>query len=90
MIQLTAFWKKTSKNDRTYYQGKLGNGRLLLFKNDKKDSEKHPDSSCTSFPRPRGGRSETGLSRGLRRRSHFEEAFLCPCLKSPHNSNMKA
>ena len=43
MIQIAAFWKKQSKNDRTYYQGKLGNGRLLLFKNDKKESEKHPD-----------------------------------------------
>jgi len=43
MIQLAAFWKKTSKNDRTYYQGKLGNGRLLLFKNEKKETEKHPD-----------------------------------------------
>lgn len=43
MIQLAAFWKKTSKNERTYYQGKLGNGRLLLFKNDKKETEKHPD-----------------------------------------------
>ena len=43
MIQLAAFWKKESKNDRTYYQGKLGNGRLLLFKNDKKKEEKQPD-----------------------------------------------
>ncbi len=43
MIQIAAFWKKQSKNDRVYYTGKLGNGRLLLFKNDKKESEKHPD-----------------------------------------------
>jgi len=43
MIQIAAFWKKTSKNDRAYYQGKLGNGRLLLFKNDKKNSDKQPD-----------------------------------------------
>lgn len=43
MIQLAAFWKRESKNNRTYYQGKLGNGRLLLFKNDKKDNEKSPD-----------------------------------------------
>ena len=42
MIQIASFWKKTSKNDRTYYQGKLGNGRLLLFKNEKK-ADKHPD-----------------------------------------------
>jgi len=43
MIQLEAFWKRESKNNRTSYQDKLGNGRLLLFKNEKKDSEKHPD-----------------------------------------------
>lgn len=43
MIQLAAFWKKESKNRRTYYQGKLRNGRLLLFKNDRKDSEKQPN-----------------------------------------------
>ena len=43
MIQLAGFWKKDSKNGRTYYTGKLGNGKLLLFKNDKKESEKQPD-----------------------------------------------
>ena len=36
MIQLAALCKKDSKFGRTYYTGKLGNGRLLLFKNDKK------------------------------------------------------
>lgn len=43
MIQLAALWKKDSKNGRSYYTGKLGNGRLLLFKNDKKTEEKQPD-----------------------------------------------
>lgn len=43
MIQLAALWKKDSKNGRTYYTGKLGDGRLLLFKNDKKTDEKQPD-----------------------------------------------
>ncbi len=43
MIQIAVFYKRQSKNDRVYYQGKLGSGRLLLFKNDKKESEKHPD-----------------------------------------------
>jgi hypothetical protein len=43
MIKISSLWRKTSKNDRTYWQGKLGNGRLLLFKNDRKESEKHPD-----------------------------------------------
>ena len=43
MIQIAAFWKRESKNNRTYYQGKLGDGRLLLFKNDKKENDKQPD-----------------------------------------------
>ena len=43
MIQLATFWKKDSKNGRTYYQGKLGSGKLLLFKNDKKEKEEQPD-----------------------------------------------
>jgi len=43
MIQLAGFWKRDSKNGRTYYQGKLGSGKLLLFKNDQKKDEKHPD-----------------------------------------------
>jgi hypothetical protein len=43
MIQLAAFWKRESKQGRSYYQGKLGNGRLLLFRNEKKDNEKAPD-----------------------------------------------
>jgi len=43
MIQLAALWKKDSKNGRTYYQGKLGKGKLLLFKNDKKEKDEHPD-----------------------------------------------
>ena len=43
MIQLAAFWKKESKNNRTYYQGKLGAARLLLFENDKRDNAKAPD-----------------------------------------------
>jgi hypothetical protein len=43
MIQIAAFWKKESKNGRTYYTGKMGNGRLLLFLNKDKKFEKGPD-----------------------------------------------
>jgi hypothetical protein len=42
MIQIAAFWRKDSRNGRTFYQGKSGNGKLLLFKNDKKQDEKRP------------------------------------------------
>jgi hypothetical protein len=43
MIQIAAFWKKQSKNNRVYYTGKMGNGRLLLFQNQNKKAENHPD-----------------------------------------------
>jgi len=43
MIHLAGFWKKDSKNGRKYYTGKLGSGKLLLFRNDKKQTEKDPD-----------------------------------------------
>jgi hypothetical protein len=43
MIQLAAFWKRESKNGRVYYQGKMGQGRLLLFSNKEKKTDKAPD-----------------------------------------------
>ena len=43
MIQIAAFWKRESKQGRSYYQGKMGNGRLLLFKNEQKKAENSPD-----------------------------------------------
>lgn len=43
MIQLAALWKKESREGQLYYQGKLGNGRLLLFENNRKENEKQPD-----------------------------------------------
>ncbi len=43
MIKLAALWKKESKEGRTYYQGQLGEARLLLFINADKKSEKAPD-----------------------------------------------
>lgn len=43
MIQIAAFWKKTSKEGKTYYTGKLGNGKLLLFQNKEKKNDKSPD-----------------------------------------------
>ena len=43
MIQLAAFWKRESKNNRTYWTGKLGKGKLLLFENDRKEKDEQPD-----------------------------------------------
>ena len=43
MIKLASLWAKTSKKGQTYYQGRFGEARLLLFKNVNKKLEKHPD-----------------------------------------------
>ncbi len=43
MIQIAAFWKKESVNGRTYYTGKMGNGKLLVLENERKQQQKHPD-----------------------------------------------
>ena len=45
MIELASFWKRESKKDssRTYWTGRMGRGRLLLFTNEHKTEDKHPD-----------------------------------------------
>jgi hypothetical protein len=43
MLKLTGMWQNKSKSGITYYAGKVGNTRFLLFKNDKGDNEKAPD-----------------------------------------------
>lgn len=42
MIQLSGLWLKDGKNGK-YFSGKLGNANILIFKNTKKQDEKHPD-----------------------------------------------
>jgi hypothetical protein len=43
LIRLSGLWTKKDKNGTTYYSGNLGSGRLLLFRNTKKQAEKEPD-----------------------------------------------
>lgn len=43
LINLGALWKNTSDNGTTYLSGYLGEARLLVFKNDKRDNDKAPD-----------------------------------------------
>lgn len=43
MEKLTGLWKQRSKNETTYYSGKVGNTRIMLFKNDKGDNDRKPD-----------------------------------------------
>ncbi len=52
MIRRAAFWKRESKNGRRYYQGRMGDGKLLLFHNEHKKEENHPDLILCVVPQP--------------------------------------
>lgn len=43
MLQLGGLWINESKKGEKYMVGYLGNLRLLVFKNQYKEEEKHPD-----------------------------------------------
>lgn len=36
-------WLQVSKNDEEYFTGKIGEQKILIFKNKQKKSDKHPD-----------------------------------------------
>ena len=38
-----ALWKKTSKNGKDYYVGYFRGSNIIVFKNNYKKEEKHPD-----------------------------------------------
>jgi len=42
-VKLTGLWKNTSKSGKTYYSGRLGMAKLLVFENNNKRSNKDPD-----------------------------------------------
>ena len=42
-IKLTALWEKTSKNGTKYWTGRLGDAGLIIFENQYKTEQKHPD-----------------------------------------------
>lgn len=42
-IPLTGLWMRTDKNGNTYYTGSLGNARLMVFKNNRKENDNQPD-----------------------------------------------
>ncbi len=43
MIKVSALWKQKTKAGEDFLNGKLGDAKLLIFKNKHKKSEKHPD-----------------------------------------------
>lgn len=43
LVQLTGLWKGSDKNGNVTLTGSLGGARLLVFKNNYKKDEKHPD-----------------------------------------------
>ena len=43
LINLGSLWKKTSKNGNEYYTGYFRGSNIVVFKNNYKKEEKHPD-----------------------------------------------
>lgn len=44
MQKVTGLWKSESRNGRTYYSGRVGNTRLMVFKTDKSRAQ-NPDKA---------------------------------------------
>jgi len=43
MIPLTGLWEGTDKNQNKFFSGNLGNARVMVFKNTKKEKDNQPD-----------------------------------------------
>lgn len=43
MIQLCGLWIGKTKNGDTYFSGTLGGNKVMVFKNNYKKSDNHPD-----------------------------------------------
>jgi len=43
MLEITGLWANKSKNGETYYSGYMGKSAILIFKNNYKTEDKHPD-----------------------------------------------
>lgn len=43
MLNITGLWKNKDKSGNEYFAGNLGNLRILIFPNNKKEKESHPD-----------------------------------------------
>lgn len=43
MINVTGLWSNKDKSGNTYLSGRIGGVKVLIFKNNKKTEDKHPD-----------------------------------------------
>lgn len=43
LVRLTGLWLNETKDGVKYFSGSLGAARVVIFKNDHKESSKHPD-----------------------------------------------
>ena len=43
MIRLTGLWMNESRDGKKYMSGTMGGAKLLIFKNERKEQDKHPD-----------------------------------------------
>jgi uncharacterized protein (DUF736 family) len=43
LVKIGGLWENETRGGETYYSGSLGQAKLLIFRNKKKESSKHPD-----------------------------------------------
>lgn len=43
MIEISGLWEGTTKKGDTYFSGYLGKAKVLIFKNNNKKEDNHPD-----------------------------------------------
>jgi uncharacterized protein (DUF736 family) len=43
LCEIFALWKNTSKNGDTYLSGTMGNSKILVLKNTRKEADNQPD-----------------------------------------------
>ncbi len=43
LVEIGALWISEARTGRAYLSGRLGNARLLVFRNKFKETDKHPD-----------------------------------------------
>jgi len=43
LVKIGALWKNTDKDGNEYFSGTMGDATLLVFKNNHKSEDKHPD-----------------------------------------------
>ena len=61
MEKLGALWMKQTRNGATYFSGKFGEQRIVVFKNRDKKTDKHPDFVIYKSE-PQGERKDDGGS----------------------------